>query len=86
MTEDEYKVFNWFSANTPKMVDFYCTLHIHNLASMYAKAVEYERHMLIPDNWPIESQWSFELLAASILGACNNPEKKKELTEWFSFS
>ena len=84
MTEDERKVFEWFTANTSKMVEFYCTLHIHNLARMFAMALEDKRHILIPDDWPIESQWSFELLAASIMGACNNPEKKKELTEWYS--
>ena len=84
MTEEEKKVYLWFVTNLPKMVDFYSTLHIFNLVNILSWAKQGKRHTLIPDDWPIDSQWSFELLAASIMGACNNPEKKKELAEWYS--
>lgn len=84
MNDDERMIFEWFAINTKELVDFYLTLHIHNLARIFAMALEGRRHTLIPNDWPIESDWSFELLAASIMGACNNPEKKKELAEWYS--
>ena len=78
----EWEVFNWFANNVATTVDFYNSLHIHNLDMIYRSATQHIKHMLLPDSWPIESAWSFDLLQASIKGACNNPVMQKRLSDW----
>ena len=82
MTEEEKKVYLWFITNLPKMVDFYSTLHIFNLVNILSYAEQGEKHMLIPENWPIGSGWSLELLSASIQGVLKNECKRDEWLNW----
>ena len=82
MTEEEKKVYLWFITNLPKMVDFYSTLHIFNLVNILSYAEQGKKHILIPDDWPIESAWSLELLASSAGGVMKNKSKLEEWENW----
>lgn len=82
MTEEEKGVYLWFVTNLPKMVDFYSTLHIFNLVNILSWAKHGKRHTLIPDDWPIESAWSLELLVASVGGVMKNNDKQEEWENW----
>ena len=82
MTEEEKEELLWFTQNLPLLIDFYSTLHIYNLVNMENMASKGEKHMLIPENWPIGSGWSLELLSASIQGVLKNECKRNEWLNW----
>lgn len=83
MTEEERVIYTWFTENIPtRIFDFYETLHIYNLYRMYELAQQGIRHILIPDDWPVDSQWGMELLAASLKGATNSKRMKDQYIEW----
>ena len=82
MTEEETMLVKWFTNNLPLLIAFYSTLHIYNLLNMENLASKGEKHMLIPENWPIGSGWSLELLSASIQGVLKNECKRDEWQNW----
>ena len=82
MNEEEKEELLWFTQNLPWLIDFYNTLHIYNLVNMENLASKGEKHMLIPENWPIGSGWSLELLSASIQGVLKNECKRDEWLNW----
>ena len=82
MNEEEKEELLWFTQNLPLLIDFYSTLHIYNLVNMENMASKGEKHMLIPEHWPIGSDWSLELLSASIQGVLNNECKRDEWLNW----
>ena len=82
MTEEEKEELLWFTQNLPSLIDFYSTLHIYNLVNMENMASKGEKHMLIPENWPIGAGWSLELLSASIQGVLKNECKRDEWLNW----
>ena len=82
MTEEEKSVYLWFTQNLPLLIAFYSALHIYNLVNMENMASKGEKHMLIPENWPIGSGWSLELLSASIQGVLKNECKRNEWLNW----
>ena len=83
MTEEETMLVKWFTNNLPMLVEYYNTLHIFNLVNMQLLASQCQKHILIPESWPIKTQWSFELLAASISGCLNNPDMNKRWEDWY---
>ena len=82
MNEEEKEELLWFTHNLPLLIDFYSALHIYNLVNMENMASKGEKHMLIPENWPIGSGWSLELLSASIQGVLKNECKRDEWLNW----
>ena len=82
MNEEEKEALLWFTQNLPLLIDFYGALHIYNLVNMENLASKGEKHMLIPENWPIGSGWSLELLSASIQGVLKNECKRDEWLNW----
>ena len=82
MNELEKEELLWFTQNLPLLIDFYSALHIYNLVNMENLASKGEKHMLIPENWPIGSGWSLELLSASIQGVLKNECKRDEWLNW----
>lgn len=82
MNEEEKKVYLWFVVNLPRMLTFYSSLHIFNLVNILHFARQGKKHILIPDDWPIESDWSFELLASSVSGVVGNEIKQEEWENW----
>ena len=82
MNEEEKYELLWFTQNLPLLIDFYNALHIYNLVNMENMASKGEKHMLIPENWPIGSGWSLELLSASIQGVLKNECKRDEWLNW----
>ena len=82
MNEEEKEELLWLTQNLPLLIDFYNALHIYNLVNMENMASKGEKHMLIPENWPISSGWSLELLSASIQGVLKNECKRDEWLNW----
>ena len=82
MNEEEKYELLWFTQNLPLLIDFYNALHIYNLVNMENMASKGKKHTLIPENWPIGSGWSLELLSASIQGVLKNECKRDEWLNW----
>lgn len=84
MNSEDNVVLEWFGTHMEDIVVFLGSLHVANLVNMYGNALNYKRHMLIPDHWPIESGWSFELLVAAIRGFSNNEQTQEAIVDWYN--
>ena len=84
MNEQDRLTFEWFLNNTTtKLLDFYNSVHIYNLARMYTMAQQGKVHTLIPADWPVhDNPWGVELLAASLRGVFDNESMQEKYLKW----